>query len=123
MINFHYHLLFLFFGQIQSELGDSFFLVSDPESSGSPPRRVPTPVPVNWTANNASSSSAQLNSLSVEDNEKAGDDYGFKYRAMPSAPPKHVEEVKVLPLGLPRLNTGIGYFAYGIYDKLVCPTI
>nr|XP_028954074.1 protein unc-13 homolog isoform X2 [Malus domestica] len=92
---------------IQSELWDSFFLVSDPESSGSPPRRVPTPVHVNRTANNASSSSAQLNSLSVGDIEKAGDDYGVKYRAMPSAPPKHVEEVKVLPLGLPRLNTGL----------------
>lgn len=90
---------------IHSQLGNSFFLLSDPESSGSPPRRVPSPINVNRTSENASSSYTQMDSLNVEDIAKAGDYYGFKDRAMPSAPPKPVEDVKNMSLGLPHLNT------------------
>ncbi|PQQ21385.1 uncharacterized protein Pyn_17972 [Prunus yedoensis var. nudiflora] len=92
---------------IHSQLGNSFFLLSDPESSGSPPRRVPSPINVNRTSENASSSCTQMDSLNVEDIAKAGDYYGFKDRAMPSAPPKPVEDVTNMSLGLPHLNTGL----------------
>ncbi|KAL6280297.1 hypothetical protein ACE6H2_017178 [Prunus campanulata] len=92
---------------IHSQLGNSFFLLSDPESSGSPPRRVPSPINVNRTSENASSSSTQMDSLNVEDIAKAVDYYGFKDRAMPSAPPKPVEDVTSMSLGLPHLNTGL----------------
>ncbi|XP_034216285.1 protein unc-13 homolog isoform X3 [Prunus dulcis] len=92
---------------IHSQLGNSFFLLSDPELSGSPPRRVPSPINVNRTSENASSSSTQMDSLNVEDIAKAGDCYGFKDRAMPSAPPKPVKDVTNMSLGLPHLNTGL----------------
>lgn len=60
-----------------------------------------------------------MDSLNVEDIAKAGDYYGFKDRAMPSAPLKPVEDVTNMSLGLPHLNTGMGCFD----DKIMAPAI
>ena len=42
-----------------------------------------------------------------EEEDKDGDDSGYKYRASPSSRPKPVENFKIVSLGLPSLKTGI----------------
>ncbi|XP_004300761.1 PREDICTED: uncharacterized protein LOC101300350 [Fragaria vesca subsp. vesca] len=93
---------------IHSKLGDSFLLHTDPDSSGSPPRRPPpSPIGVRRTTTNASSSFRQLGSFKDENIKKSGDECGFKYRASPSSRPKPVESFKIVSLGLPSLKTGL----------------
>lgn len=87
---------------IQSQLGDSYFLLSDPDMSGSPPRRAPPPIDVNRTADNASYSSRQPDPLIVENIGASMDNFSPKY----NAPLSRVEDVNIPPLGLPCLNTG-----------------
>ncbi|XP_050267137.1 protein unc-13 homolog isoform X2 [Quercus robur] len=88
---------------IQSQLGDSYFLLSDPDMSGSPPRRAPPPIDVNRNADNASYSSRQPDPLIVENIGASMDKYSPKY----NAPLSRVEDVNIPPLGLPCLNTGL----------------
>lgn len=66
------------------------------------------------TTKDASSSSRQLDSLNVENIEKAGYDHGFKRRISPSPRPRPVVDFKI-SLGLPSLKTGISCFAICIY--------
>lgn len=92
-------------------MGNSYFLVSDLDLSGSPPRHAPPPIGVKQTINQVSCSSKQTDSLNVEDTATVGDDYGLKYRATTTAThSKPVEHVKIPSLGLPNLQTGIGLF-------------
>ncbi|XP_065622185.1 protein unc-13 homolog isoform X5 [Quercus suber] len=90
---------------IQSQLGDSYFLLSDPDMSGSPPRRAPPPIDVNRTADNASYSSRQPDPLIVENIGASMDNFSPKYNATTCTPLSQVEDVNIPPLGLPCLNT------------------
>ncbi|KAK4558133.1 hypothetical protein RGQ29_007763 [Quercus rubra] len=92
---------------IQSQLGDSYFLLSDPDKSGSPPRRAPPPIDVNRTADNALYSSRQPDPLIVENIGASMDNFSPKYNATPCTPLSQVEDVNIPPLGLPCLNTGL----------------
>ncbi|KAK9984439.1 hypothetical protein SO802_033964 [Lithocarpus litseifolius] len=92
---------------IQSQLGDSYFLLSDPDMSGSPPRRAPPPIDVNRTADNASYSSRQPDPLIVENIGASMDNFSPKYNATTCTPLSQVEDVNIPPLGLPCLNTGL----------------
>ncbi|XP_060674146.1 protein unc-13 homolog isoform X3 [Ziziphus jujuba] len=92
---------------IHSQLGNSYFLVSDPDLSGSPPRRAPPPIDVKQTINQVSSSSEQMDSLYVENTATVEDNYGLKYRATTATRSKPVENVKIPSLGLPNLHTGL----------------
>ncbi|GMQ05288.1 hypothetical protein CsSME_00050374 [Camellia sinensis var. sinensis] len=87
--------------QIHSQLGNSYFLISDPESAGSPPRRVPPLFEVNHTSSHASHPSNLLNPL-VDRNVAES---GVKYASTTETPSKPVKTVTVPPFGLPSLNT------------------
>ncbi|KAG2681254.1 hypothetical protein I3760_11G135700 [Carya illinoinensis] len=85
---------------IHSQFGNSYFLLSDPDLSGSPPRRVPPPTDVTRTANHVTFSS-RLDPVIVEDIAASGEEFS----------PKHGEATckneKFPPLGLPCLNAGL----------------
>ena len=87
------------FLQIHSQLGNTYFLSSDTELSGSPPRRLPPQIHVNQSTNHTSSSSENI--------AISRDDHVLKHTATTSTPLKPVENVNFYSLGLPILNTGI----------------
>ncbi|EOY24649.1 Uncharacterized protein TCM_016195 isoform 3 [Theobroma cacao] len=91
---------------IHSKLGDSYFLTSDPDLAGSPPRRVP-PTIVSRTTNHASSSSSQLDSSKFKNVEMSGDDYGLKHKAETAVARAPLETSGIPSLGLPPLKTGL----------------
>lgn len=91
---------------IHSKLGDSYFLTSDPDSAGSPPRRVPPSSIVSRTSNNASSSDSQLDSFKVKNFETFGDDFGLKQKAETAVARDSLGDSEIPSLGLPNLRTG-----------------
>lgn len=92
---------------IHSQIGDSYFLSSDPDSSGSPPRRVPPPIYVKQTANHAPCSSSFRDPANAENLATSRNDYGLKYKASPPSPMRPAGDSGILPLGLPSLKTGL----------------
>ncbi|XWS49898.1 hypothetical protein CRYUN_Cryun12cG0042400 [Craigia yunnanensis] len=92
---------------IHSKLGDSYFLTSDPDLAGSPPRRVPPSIIVSRTSNHASSSSSQLDSFKVKIVETSGDDYGLKHKAETAVARAPLGNSGIPSLGLPTLKTGL----------------
>ncbi|XP_059444572.1 protein unc-13 homolog [Corylus avellana] len=91
---------------IHSQLGNSYFLLSDPDLSGSPPTRVPPSTDVNLATNHASFSSSP-DPLIVEDAEASGEDFSPKHEVETCTPLKPMEDVQIPPLGLPCLNAGL----------------
>lgn len=88
---------------MNSQFGDSYFLVSDPESAGSPPRRVPPSVVVNHANNH------KLHPYDTLVGQKiafSGDEYKVKY-AVAKQVPKSVKNINIPSLGLPALHTGL----------------
>lgn len=102
--------------QIHSRLGNSYFLHSDPDLSGSPPRRAPPTVHVKQNINQASCSSKETDPLNEDDAKTAGDDYGFSCGATAVTHPKPVEHVEIPSLGLPDLHTGTGPLLFFIFS-------
>ncbi|KAF8379444.1 hypothetical protein HHK36_028880 [Tetracentron sinense] len=90
---------------INFPLGCSYFLISDPDFSGSPPRRIPPQVKVKLTTNYRSCSSSELDPLVVEKIAISGDEDGVRHTAATVAPLKPVENANIPSLGLPTLNT------------------
>ncbi|XP_043811757.1 protein unc-13 homolog isoform X2 [Manihot esculenta] len=86
-----------------SHTRNSYFLVSDPDFSGSPPRRVPPPISVRQTTN-AAQSSSQMESSDVENAAAFGDDHSPRYKNAPIRPSQNPE---IPALGLPSLSTGL----------------
>lgn len=84
---------------IHSQLGDSYFLSSDPDLAESPPRRLPPRIHVNQSSNHSSSSSENI--------AMSGDGHDLKYTTTTSTPLKPVENLNIFSLGLPILNTGL----------------
>lgn len=99
--------------QIHSQDRDSFFLISDPNLTRSPPRHVPPPPIAKQTANHALHSSHCPDSLNSKDTLKSR--YGYNYKDNPAVTTqtKPVEDYEIPPLGLPGLNTGTYLFLYG----------
>ncbi|KAH9777763.1 DNA topoisomerase 4 subunit B [Citrus sinensis] len=91
---------------VHSQIGDSYFLSSDPDLSGSPPRRVPPPIYVKQTANHAPCSSSFRDPANAENLATSRNDYGLKYKASPTSPMRPAEDSGIPPLGLPSLKTG-----------------
>ena len=87
------------FLQIHSQLGDSYFLSSDPDLAESPPRRLPPRIHVNQSTNHSSSSSENV--------AMSRDGHDLKYTTTTSTPFKPVENLNIFSFGLPILNTGI----------------
>lgn len=91
----------------QSQFRDYYYyLTSDPDLAGSPPRREPPSIAIRQTANHASSSSSQLDSLHVE-KATSEDNFGFTYKSSKGVSAKPVENEGIPSLGLPRLRTGL----------------
>ncbi|CAA7018291.1 unnamed protein product [Microthlaspi erraticum] len=86
---------------IHSQSRDSYFLVSSPDAAGSPPRRMP-PQPVNME--NSSNNSSDLSCHIDSSNTPTRDNYIFKEETPDIKPMK---PVKIIPLGLPPLRTGL----------------
>ncbi|CAH8343145.1 unnamed protein product [Eruca vesicaria subsp. sativa] len=82
---------------IHTESRDSYFLVSSPDAAGSPPRRVP-PQPINMENSNNSGHVDSSKTPSSREN------YSFKEETPDIKPMK---PIKILPLGLPPLRTGL----------------
>ncbi|EFH50969.1 hypothetical protein ARALYDRAFT_327303 [Arabidopsis lyrata subsp. lyrata] len=87
---------------IHSESRDSFFLVSSPDIAGSPPHRMPPP-PVNMekSSNNGPDMSCHIDSFNTSSSR---DNYVFKEETPDIKP---VKPIKIIPLGLPPLRTGL----------------
>lgn len=92
---------------VHSQFGNSYFLISDPDIAGSPPRRVPPLVDVNRTTNCASRSAGQLNPSIFESVTRYGDANGVKFGAESVTPLEPVDHAKVFTLGLASPKTGI----------------
>ncbi|XP_024044931.1 uncharacterized protein LOC18047529 isoform X3 [Citrus clementina] len=92
---------------VHSQIGDSYFLSSDPDLSGSPPRRVPPPIYVKQTANHAPCSSSFRDPANAENLSTSRNDYGLKYKASPTSPMRPAGDSGIPPLGLPSLKTGL----------------
>ncbi|GLT40474.1 hypothetical protein SLA2020_146110 [Shorea laevis] len=90
----------------RSKFKDSYYLTSDPDFAGSPPRRVPPPIHVSQTANQASSSSSQKDPLNAK-NKTSEDNFAFTYKASRGVPLKPVENAGIPLLRLPSLKTGL----------------
>ncbi|KAH9721804.1 DNA topoisomerase 4 subunit B [Citrus sinensis] len=90
---------------VHSQIGDSYFLSSDPDLSGSPPRRVPPPIYVKQTANHAPCSSSFRDPANAENLSTSRNDYGLKYKASPTSPMRPAGDSGIPPLGLPSLKT------------------
>ncbi|KAG7028334.1 hypothetical protein SDJN02_09515, partial [Cucurbita argyrosperma subsp. argyrosperma] len=93
---------------IQSRLRTSYFLLSHPDLSGSPPSRAPPPPKmVERSSSDISCSSRSLGS-SVDDNIATySDDCGPQSNGTTATPSKLVKDLKVPALGLPKLYTGL----------------
>ncbi|KAJ9173562.1 hypothetical protein P3X46_016684 [Hevea brasiliensis] len=89
-----------------SHTRNSYFLVSDPDLAGSPPRRVPPPITVRQTTNVAQSSS-QMESSGVQNATTFGDDCGPTYKVATNTPIRRSQNSEIPPLGLPSLSTGL----------------
>ncbi|XP_020539590.1 protein unc-13 homolog isoform X2 [Jatropha curcas] len=89
-----------------SQTRNSFFLVSDPDLAGSPPRHVPPPVSAHQTKN-ASQSSSLMERSRFENATLFGDESSPRYKVGTNAPVKHRRNSEIPPLGLPSLNTGL----------------
>lgn len=83
--------------QIQSPSGDTFFLLSEPDSAGSPPRRAPPAVETN------NGQRDRINSEASVSGHAFGDNHSY---AVPSNS-KSTKKTDALSLGLPALRTGI----------------
>ncbi|TXG50964.1 hypothetical protein EZV62_023488 [Acer yangbiense] len=93
---------------IPSQLGDSYFLISDPASAGSPPRRLPPPIKVKRNTNNASSSSSKQDPANAENVGSSRSDFRVNYKSTPTTPTRPVGNSGIPPLGLPSLRTDAG---------------
>lgn len=95
---------------MDSELGDTYFLVSDPESAGSPPRRAPPPVVANHPSISDLHPSGPHDSLIAQKISVPSNEFKNKYAATQQ---KLKPLNRVLSLGLPALHTGF-YFSVNI---------
>ncbi|GAV68924.1 DUF810 domain-containing protein [Cephalotus follicularis] len=91
---------------IQSQLRNSYFLLSDPDLAGSPPRREPPPVKMNRTTKVQSPSNGQLTFSNAEKLTTSRDDIGLNYEEATTSSMTPVVDSEIPPLGLPRLKTG-----------------
>ncbi|XP_010055606.2 protein unc-13 homolog isoform X2 [Eucalyptus grandis] len=87
---------------IHSPSRNSYFLVSNPELAGSPPRRMPPQADVAHSPDHASMSLGETDTLIVGDTE----DHALQYKKTHHPPIKPVV-LEVPPLGLPVLITGL----------------
>lgn len=84
---------------MQFPRGDAYFLVTDPESAGSHPQRVPPPIMKNHSNNNGSCHS------DLTDFTRHGDDYGVNSKTTGTAG-STINQTDLPSIGIPALKTG-----------------
>lgn len=92
---------------------DSFFLLTDPDSSGSPPGRIPPDVERGHSSNLASTSNDRADPLTFEvtSHDIARDEETLTTPSRPVV-------IQVPSLGLPSLITGIKKYSCTVY--IIC---
>uniref|UniRef100_A0A7N0TVK8 MHD1 domain-containing protein n=1 Tax=Kalanchoe fedtschenkoi TaxID=63787 RepID=A0A7N0TVK8_KALFE len=87
-----------------SRLGDSYFLFSNPNQAGSPPRRVPPPVQVDRASSSASYSSSYQGFTFLKNTAAAKN---FVEQKADFSAPLNTIPVKIPAIGLPFLRSGL----------------
>lgn len=99
--------------QIHSPSGSSFYTVSQPQLSRSPPKRRPPPAAASKRttvvpqSTIAPASSTQVGEVSNYKMATRKDENGFKVADMITRPLKLADSGVIPPLGLPHLQTGV----------------
>lgn len=96
--------------QIPSQLGDSYFLTTDPASAGSPPGRMPPPIEMKKQMNDSSYSTSKSGTEDYENVGTSKNNHHVHYKAAPrisTSTTRPVENSGLPPLGLPNLRTGM----------------
>ncbi|PHU28264.1 Protein argonaute 4 [Capsicum chinense] len=86
---------------MQFPRGDAYFLVTDPESAGSHPQRVPPPIMKNHSNNNGSCHS------DLTDFTRHGDDYGVNSKTTGTVG-STINQTDLPSIGIPALKTACG---------------
>lgn len=86
---------------MQLHTGDTYFLVTDPESAGSHPQRVPPSIMKNHSNNNGSCHS------DLTDSFLYCDDYGVNSKTAGTAGSFAINQADVPSIGIPALKTGL----------------
>lgn len=84
---------------MQLHTGDAYFLVTDPESAGSHPQRVPPSIMKNRSNNNGSCHS------DLTDFSLYGDDCGFNSKTAGTAGSLTINQADLPSIGIPALKT------------------
>ncbi|CAN0841432.1 Protein unc-13 homolog [Linum grandiflorum] len=105
---------------MESRRGNTYFLVGDPDSAGSPPRRTPPPINLRRTSD-VSRSANRLNT-SHSNATTSGNDHGSQYKVpKPDAPvsPSKVLDIPQLGLPGPRTRLSDDDFREAAYELLL----
>lgn len=96
--------------QILLQSGDTFYLYSDPELSGSPPHRAPPKITKNRTDFVGPCNFEQSNSLAGTESPLSFQETRI-YSKVTQPPDINVPpHINILPVGLPALKTGMLFF-------------
>ena len=85
---------------------NSYFLLSRPEVSGSPPKKVAPDIGLAPPAEEKSSRTRKHSDSFRVAVDVPGESYGMKDVSLADTSPQQVKEVDILSLGLPTLSTG-----------------
>ncbi|KAI3727581.1 hypothetical protein L6452_16197 [Arctium lappa] len=92
---------------IHSQSGDSFFLLSAPDSAGSPPRRVPPSVETNRAHHDRPQVSIPPVSFTGSEATVSGYDCGVNHSYTVPSSSNYAKKTDIPSLGLPALRTGL----------------
>lgn len=92
---------------IQSQSGDSFFLLSEPDSAGSPPRRLPPSVETNRGHSDRPDLCIPPVSSNGSEATVSGHDFGLDHLYAVPSTSKSAKKTDVPSIGLPALRTGL----------------
>lgn len=112
-------LLIIHIQQIGSPSGNSYFLLTRPESLDSPPKEAAPGIGSRAPAQESSDSAEQQKDFSGSNANISGIDYGTEDDSLANFSPQKVEKVDDLYLGLPRLSTGRNLYMILLFCALI----
>jgi hypothetical protein len=105
--------------QIGSPSGNSYFLLTRPEPSDSPPNEAAPGIGTQTTAHESLDSTGQQNDFLESAVNISGTEYGAEDVSLVDISPQQVEKVVDLSLGLPRLTTGRNLYMILLFCALI----
>lgn len=94
---------------MHSKFGDSYFLLSDPSSTGSPPRRTPPPVMVSNRNHHVSCSVSTPHTSSPQVADVRNEVNNVKDVGPATQSLKSSKSISIRPIGLPPMTTVLGF--------------